>query len=95
MREKFVTVTLEVPLKHISFSDCGDGCGRIDGLKNATLDGRTISQFAPSDVLAAENAMYMELGHFGGGGYDLQKEMQAFRDELVSGDIVTANRRAG
>lgn len=95
MKEQWVTITLEVPLKAIDFRDCGDGCGRIDGLKNATLAGHPITHFAPEDVLPAENAMYAELGHNQSGGYDKQAELAAFRDELNASDRVTRNRRAG
>lgn len=62
MKEQWVTITLEVPLKAIDFSDCGDGCGQVDGLAYAKFKGVKIDRFASDDVPAAEQAMHDWLG---------------------------------
>lgn len=58
----WVTITMEVPLKEIDFTDCGDGCGQIDGLKYAKFKGVRIERFAAEDLIEAENAMRESLG---------------------------------
>lgn len=65
MKERFVTITLEVPLKAIDFSDCGDGCGQVDGLKHARYKGAQIERFASEDIQVAEEAMHDHLGPVG------------------------------
>lgn len=62
MKEQWVTITMEVPLSAIDFSDCGDGCGQVDGLKYAKYKGAQIERFASDDIQVAEEAMHESLG---------------------------------
>ena len=62
MKERFVQITMEVPVSSLDFSDCGDGCGQVDGLGYAKFKGARIERFDPSSVPVAERAMLEWLG---------------------------------
>ena len=62
MSNEWVEITLEVPLSRIDFSDCGDGCGQVDGLRYAKFGGARIESFAPKHAPDAERAMLEHLG---------------------------------
>ncbi len=85
MREQFVTITLEVPLSAIDFSDCGDGCGQIDGLKYAKFKGAAIERFTSDDVQVAEEAMRDWLGE-SVGRFEIHKRRR------IPQDIIDAER---
>lgn len=90
MTIKFVTITMEVPVTAIDFSDCGDGCGQIDGLKYAKFKGAAIERFATEDLLAAEESMREALGEPAGRAMDSKHEWRARMTEIT----VKENKRS-
>ena len=90
MTINFVTITMEVPVTAIDFSDCGDGCGRIDGLKHAKFKGVSIERFATEDLLAAEESMREALGEPARRAMDSKHEWRARLAEIA----VKENKRA-
>lgn len=105
--EPWVEIKMEVPLSAVDFSDCGDGCGHVQGLDYAKFKGVRIMAFSPESRAAAQNRMLVYLGErdpdpvepvrpaLVGRHCPDQADIQAFREEVLAGDLVANNRRAG